>query len=155
LCPIPSMKSFSLPSITILPTRNNFSQMRADHSSAKYISSSSVRDLPSNGHRYSATPSSTVTTSYDTSPYSDHYLSDFPRILTRYHFYPLKYPDDHIFTLTNNISFLLSSSPSNAQDGDELLNKLEISGKVPSKDKFRRMACMVGMTFYLVPRNKE
>eukprot|EP01036_Dinobryon_divergens_P027127 gene27127-35849_t len=124
------MKTFSLPSILIPSTRNNFTQMRNDNITAKFNTSSSIRDLPSNGHRYSATPSTTATSSYDTpSPYSDHYLSDFPRILT--------------------------SSPSNAHDGDELLNKLEISGKVPSKDKFRRMACMTFICTGACPYNER
>ena len=36
-----------------------------------------------------------------------------------------------------------SSAVGTADAGEALLNKLEISGRVPSKDKFRRMACNV------------
>lgn len=32
-----------------------------------------------------------------------------------------------------------------ADQGDELLNRLEQTGRVPSKDKFRRMACNVSV----------
>jgi hypothetical protein len=30
---------------------------------------------------------------------------------------------------------------------DEILDKLEQSGRVPSKEKFRRMACMVSLSY--------
>lgn len=88
LCPT-SMKSFSLPSILIPQSRNNFSQMRLnDNFATKFINSSNLREIPSTVQRCSGTPCTTATTSYDTpSPYSDHYLSDFPRILTRYQSY--------------------------------------------------------------------
>ena len=38
------------------------------------------------------------------------------------------------------------SDPSD--QGEELLQRLEQSGRVPSKDKFRRMACNVSMLSY-------
>lgn len=34
--------------------------------------------------------------------------------------------------------------------GEELLNRLEQTGRVPSKDKFRRMACNVRIVMYLL-----
>ncbi len=146
---VPSLKSFSLPSIIIPSTINKFSNMRTNENIAsKYLSVPGLRDFPSSGHRSLATPSTTATSvSYESpSPYSDHYLSEFPRILTR--LVP-EYLSSNMYLII--FFFNLSGSPNfafnNVNDGDDLLNKLEISGKVPSKDKFRRMACMVSSTY--------
>ena len=40
---------------------------------------------------------------------------------------------------------MMSCEP--VDQGEELLDRLEQTGRVPSKDKFRRMACMVNTTF--------
>lgn len=54
-------------------------------------------------------------------------------------------PSRFSFRITTKFLCMVHSSSAvgTADAGEALLNKLEISGRVPSKDKFRRMACNV------------